>query len=37
MRVARHFLIISFGIGLLAAQVAAKPKPLQIYAVDVEG
>jgi beta-lactamase superfamily II metal-dependent hydrolase len=37
MRLAMQFLIISLVVSLLEGQVAAKPKPLQIYAVDVEG
>ena len=37
MRLATQFLIISFVVSLLAGQVAAKPKALQIFAVDVEG
>jgi competence protein ComEC len=37
MRLTSCFLIIGLSIGLLARQALAKPKPLQIYAVDVEG
>src|SRR5579864_1662817 len=37
MRLTSCFLIIGVSIGLQARQALAKPKPLQIYAVDVEG
>jgi competence protein ComEC len=37
MRFALHVLILSVGVGFLTGQGLAKSKPLQIYAVDVEG
>jgi competence protein ComEC len=37
MRLARCFLMIGFAFVFLAGQASAKPRPFEIYAVDVEG
>jgi hypothetical protein len=36
IRLTLRFLIVSAFINLFAGQAIAKPKPLQIYAIDVE-